>query len=795
MLYQGQFRTVHDNDLITVDLVTNNLTTTTIPIKLAKNSPVTIDQTSNDGLFSAIKSRSCTITLITDSIYEELYTGEAQGVSVTVTNTTKGEIIFEGYLTPCAYSQDFISPGDELQLEAVDRISTLEQINYYCIDGDNESPKIKTIHSILYHIFSQAGYTGNIYYQYYSFGNSMLDYNLAEANFFDDDDEKTPWTMYEVLEQICLFFGWSTVPYGKDVYIVDYQAIQKYGNGPGADSVRYYKVNSTGEEVITGPNKIVTISKDSYTGKDQTISYDDVYNKISISASIYEVDEISNDIFDSDEGNLENNFWRTLGQVRHKLINKKKKWFSTKYTLKQDWDIAYTTFSFGNKSNWKQRFFMPDTLTETPNYSFNGTHDDWDSMEKKFADTICALPEKVWLFNNMEGSSSSISPKNIIAFNVLTFDDYFQIKNLKNTSTNPWHDLFNKMSSITNCPVLTLTYPEEIQYYPFNGNSFICFKGDLWYQCHNTSKVWILDDEDGYWKFHFPTDGIAEATNEYAYVERYPSDEDYNKGWKEIRAKLKIGDKYWNGSVWTTEESTFNISYHKADIGLSSTENEKLVFEGWNKPVYNTILNSDDIYTADPTKLIGEDYFAIPINTPLYGKLEFTLYPPVQPYDSTYIDDPTKFCPVIYMKDFELTYKYVPSGYNWVVIDQYDDGDDIIYSNVINDKYCTEFDDLELKINTYADKKPISRSYIMGYDKSYITDFEKNGSLQRQEYNLINMYHQHYSTPKKIYECTIHDYLHPGDLVTTTATSGNFMVDEQSYDVKLNHNSIKLIEY
>jgi hydroxymethylpyrimidine pyrophosphatase-like HAD family hydrolase len=117
------------------------------------------------------------------------------------------------------------------------------------------------------------------------------------------------------------------------------------------------------------------------------------------------------------------------------------------------------------------------------------------------------------------------------------------------------------------------------------------------------------------------------------------------------------------------------------------------------------------------------------------------------------------------MKDFELSYKFVPNNYNFVNIDEYDSDSDIIYTNVINENYVTEFDEIELKVNTAAENKPISRSYIMDSSSDYIVNLTKNGVTKRQEHNLVNMYYDHFNSPKKIYECTIHDYLNPGSPV------------------------------
>jgi len=105
MLYYSEFKSLenHSNKVYRVELLTNNDDSTSMELKLAHRSPVVITNDS-DGLFSPIKSRSCTITIVTDEIIPDLYTAENQGVTVLVKNKTDNEILFEGFLTPCAYS-------------------------------------------------------------------------------------------------------------------------------------------------------------------------------------------------------------------------------------------------------------------------------------------------------------------------------------------------------------------------------------------------------------------------------------------------------------------------------------------------------------------------------------------------------------------------------------------------------------------------------------------------------------------------------------------------------------------
>jgi len=56
---------------------------------------------SSDGIFSPIKSRSCTIKLVTKDELFDIYSGSSHGTSVAVNNLTNSECLFYGYVTPC----------------------------------------------------------------------------------------------------------------------------------------------------------------------------------------------------------------------------------------------------------------------------------------------------------------------------------------------------------------------------------------------------------------------------------------------------------------------------------------------------------------------------------------------------------------------------------------------------------------------------------------------------------------------------------------------------------------------
>ena len=150
-----------------------------------------------------------------------------------------------------------------------------------------------------------------------------------------------------------------------------------------------------------------------------------------------------------------------------------------------------------------------------------------------------------------------------------------------------------------------------------------------------------------------------------------------------------------------------------------------------------------------------------------------------------------------HIKDFEIEFfNSKGDGYYW--IDEDNSEDDTEYFNIINENYVTEFNDMELKINTQNPDKKLSVSSTMYNDGStmkYITTLNDTvlNTNRLQENNIIERYYNHYSTPKNIIERTIYNYYIPTNLFNWRQFN-DMCIDTQSWNVKYNTNNIKLIE-
>ena len=831
-IYKGIFKDIDETAYTVIIDAHINGTSTEEEITMGE-SPCIISSSSDD-IFSPIKSRSCTLEILTKRWLFDLYSSTAKGIPVRV---QKGlNTVFFGYLTPNSYDQSY-TYIDNISLEAVDAVSVLKNYDYVPVNGN---PSYQSLISIITTLLDNAGYSGMLYVP-----NSLTGLNgaansvinslfVSEGNFFDDDDEHSAWKQYEVLEEIMKYLGWSLVPYGDDVYCLDYRYIKK------TPSPKY-----TSYEISTGIlannnvslSNTLTIDINAYAGGEPTLSMDEVYNKITVSDNLYEINEIAPNIFDdgahisvTDEKGLGSNSgkWTTTTVKKHWLRPDEVNKTITGYTYQTICRLKPTT-------NWKHHFYSMPSITAagTPtevinqdgmNYYQTGTGSQYTtSAINAYCNTHgCLMQHYAYRPNN-----GNILPTSLDWEDLLTF---FNTNDVINGNGSMNYNILKKCE----LPVLEYEVPEEVMYKPSSGKSWITIKGNLYYQYNdakfgdkqtNTLKI-VNTDAKRY--VTAPVEDASEIdVQPYLGIKKkyinnstriFISDFDFTnlfsshgvtplpfgQGFDMWKMKVQLGDKYWNGSAWTTTESTFYLPFNNKPE--SQDAEEYMPAFGWASIVPNTSY----------TDKVGEEAYCIPIDSatashPSKGKLKITVYTPLSvpklvmdlaqaladaggiPSYFNWYDVP----PVIFAKDFEIGYVYTDSN---VWYSQHNsnstNSNDILYTNIINNDYVNDFSGLELKVNTQHIDKPISRSYVTT-NSTYVYNIKHtNGDVYKeQEKNLIDMYYEHYNTPKRIYQCNIHNMVSPYSIANVTSLGGTYIVDSQSFDVKMNNNTIKLIEY
>ena len=416
------------------------------------------------------------------------------------------------------------------------------------------------------------------------------------------------------------------------------------------------------------------------------------------------------------------------------------------------------------------------------------------------------------------------------------FDRYVsatQVAQYKKTAEEYAKNVLNKIRTENCKPNLTYEDTVDTRYSANKGTAYLTFYCELLYQCYiywkeSKKKAYSYncwqDVNNNNYNTLFPVDLMGFDKAPVAFSRQY-GNSDFNKGWTMLKLQVSVGDKYWNGTSWQTGECTFEINFHKDMIDVSNPngdhEDETFNLYSWMKPVYNT----------DPAMNIDNKNRYVLTITPednLFGKLKVVVF---TPYIHTSIDELfngwgaaslggtgggggqgggighywvnelriDRLPQHIFMKDLEVTYVYSTED---VGSDKEEDDDDIVYTNVINESYVEEFDEIELKINTQRDNKPQSRSYLLnGNDNNnYLHDVNcpATGHSYRPEEHLIEKYYNHYATPKKIFDMQtiFDDSITPATPVVYNSLSDKpLCIDSQEINLADDTNEIKLVEF
>ena len=831
MLYTGYFRALTGNT-ITVNITTSSGSGTT-ELTFAGESPVVITQSSPDGLFSPIKSRSCTISIVTPDSYFDMYSASSHGTSVTVVDSSRNETLFSGYLTPCEYNQPYVYLN-EIELEAVDRLSTLKDYKYVRQGSNTTFVSMKTI--LNYCLGTVAGYSGSFFVPRYGMlmksaydagSYPFIKEFISEDAFKVDEDEMM--SCYEVVEEICKFYNMSLVPVGNDVYFIDYELVKNNISFASSDYIRYMSLNTGGATFrdVTG----TVIDGSTYAGSDHNVEIDKVYNKIKINAEIKEVDDEYTDLDpmeDAPEGHFvlafNNNCTKTDGTT-WKAVNRifeflRGSLFNTNYPWQTliNTNIRGAVITYVLSGNFTEQYSMVQWARTDFPYP-NG--DLFNIIPGQ-----CCLPVQQFMYESSKELPYSADWVDYLFF----FPQGQWLYEYFNANPTAWTSSWNTQSFWLNefyenhfggsKPVFRYVGDKDIEFSPSDASitNYLAFTGDILWQKNGIYneveyELWNVDTTNHiYSGMCVPIRDTGATRTKLCYGCTHGSgDPNRNKGWDMLKIKLKIGDKYWNGSSWTTTESTAWIPY--TDGTVAGNNSEHLYWNAWEKPVTN----------YDYTYKIGKDAYVIPITKAdgLHGKIVFEMYMPRIPYSDDqggpfYGNDYTKVYfnfrhftpPVIFMRKFGLellsadsdtTKWYLPASVMKEKAKE-ESNDEVSYSNTISTSNVLEFSDISFKINTYNSKKPIADSYIIEGDTSvyHTQGFYRpvTGTTAREEINVVNRYVAHYSSPKKIYNCVVHGYVEPWKLVTATALPGvEFIVDEQEYDVKQDVNTLKLVEF
>lgn len=241
-----------------------------------------------------------------------------------------------------------------------------------------------------------------------------------------------------------------------------------------------------------------------------------------------------------------------------------------------------------------------------------------------------------------------------------------------------------------------------------------------------------------------------------------------------VEAWMKIGNKFWNGSSWTTVPSTFKITFGEGYKGTKRFNNWLGITDS-NKYEYN---------------IDKSGYFIkIPTDEVLTGNLRFFI---CQPED--YYMEWNSQIDYIFLREISIEYDFaIPDSYS--MTEEIADTD-TLYEGMINSDYIAEFEEIELKVCT-ANGKGNSKAAVLYSEAGKYKFLEglKSNSLNKtqiQEQNLLEEYLKQFSKPNKQLNIKSKGFILPYNRVLEDGTS--YMVNSVELNCIDNNSVLTLIE-
>lgn len=652
------------------------------------DNPFVVQYNTSKTPFEPIRTSTATINVFNSGYTVDLFPTSAQELPVVLYNETKARVEWCGFVTPKVYDGSYVDCLDEISIEAADCISSLQYFDYVPVNTTS-GKSIVSLNSILGSICDTAGILERFYWttgKKFDAYTDMIPEKLyiSEQNFFSSDTDE-PWKMDAVLEEICRYFGFTCVQFGNAMYLIDYL---QYKTEPQLITRYYNKSNdyvfADGSiSYLVGGN--LTMSAEDFRDNGATISLEPIYNKCTVKANMYACERIIPSIFD--DNNLvnrldEDDFYKDM-KLNVPSEATARYPFGTfqphKKEASADTEYTYYMRVYDNTKGWTS--------------VYNRTHDDLKPTSQAF-------------LTNWKGG---------------TIVDLGTVRNIY----QEYHqDIIPSKLDYTRYLMISQQNEGTVS----GPNDYLVF--DL----KNHTNICPFDHRDAY----IVIQGSALNTKyeDRCYINPSWSDNpvkggmnnSWHRGECELCFLVKIGDKYWNSSGWTSERKIFKVPLKRPgdNFGYANTDRDIL-----NNVKYNLE--------------VGEDGYIIPLsaatlNRSLTDKIEIQVHMPTCQYS---IDGNRMYNGFVWIKDLDV--KLVQKGQ----AAENKEGD-MVYENVISQDAVSELSEITCKITSYTSGVAPSYSTVM-YSNVYekivpLEGFIDNSSneIRAGEENIIEKYVQEY---------------------------------------------------
>lgn len=310
MYYHGSFAT-QTGETVTVHILTEGSRTRQTEINtpggdiLFTTDPVHIESSVND-TFDHLLRGSASIRLLTRNFVSDFFCTSCMDAVVNIFRD--GKCVFAGFIEPQAYSQPYNETYDELELSCIDILSALQYSKYRNAGGPGviyksikSDARSRTFLDIIKELINDttisADITGSGTVKLMYDGSKALDNNsdryallsqieISELLFIGDTEEQV-WTKESVLDEILKYLNLHIIQEGLKFYLFSWESIT---NG---NTISWKEIISGQSE--TTPRQTVDISLKNVASDDTAISICEVFNQISLSCELKNIENFLED--------------------------------------------------------------------------------------------------------------------------------------------------------------------------------------------------------------------------------------------------------------------------------------------------------------------------------------------------------------------------------------------------------------------------------------------------------------------------------------------------------------------
>ena len=775
--YNGYFRGKYDAQYHVK--ITTKTGTFSKEVTLGGKPFVTSMDNSDDTIYKPAKYQTATIELVTDDYLFDIYNGEAQAVSVQLYTTASDILQWTGYVRPNLFDMGFEKRREVIEVECQDGLSTLQYFPYRQTDK-----QVRSFWYIINKLIKLCGCYKRFFISNNTFVRSdypvLNDLYISERNFFDDKnehetDDDAAWKCDDVLEEICQYLNVTAIALGDEVYFIDYDAL-KTGN----TYFWHYEIDNE-KPMLIDRRQIKTIKAKDYSANGATISLDNVYNKVTVKDEFNNYDSIVPSLYDNLENITDDSDTELLNSHTGTIV---------KSTVGDGTNNNMIVFidDFGKMAYAAVAAkYFKSNVYKTYDYTGKGDKINYTDTKTMQGSVFAKFFAKKVDIDKKDGWTALLTGKP----SPDTIDQWFAKNNIGKIELSNYLVLLNPSTNhisnddITKYPFLTTNVSDNTML--FGGkNAYLLINGSYWYSSMDgypypvTSSEWGIDLDEGRYAMH------KEDTH--------------------LVCKLQIGDSYWNGTSWQTNECTFDLPY------MNEMDDRKRRADA-------TMWKDLKIPTTVSWRIgTTEDGYAVklPEDRLLVGNPQLTIYKPYDPnYKSTksheekgqwYKHD------IVLLKDFDIKAIIGDPTYS----DRTET--DTQYSITIDGNYANELSDISYKITTNDAKKPSysdvaikdGNKYVwldnihnsalasdvngMTYTNSSNVKVQSDGTLRPEWWLIYRIYKQYQQPSVKLHMSLRNDIL-PFELIKVHDMGDKeFIVDNINIDYKNDSTEVTLIE-